>query len=74
MNSKRGDDRAPRTLFVEHDLMESDEPYGGPVRTTLKGGMLIGYRIYNPELLYRIRTLCHQSIHPDVFQKMKDIM
>ena len=40
----------------------------------LTQGKLIGFGIYNPESMYRIRFLCHQTSHPKLFNEVKRIL
>ena len=41
---------------------------------TLQKGKLIGYGVYNPHSMYRVRMLCHQSSHPGLFSKVTQIL
>ena len=34
-------------------------------------GKMIGFRIYNPEFMYRVRLLCHHTSHPELFKGVK---
>jgi 23S rRNA G2069 N7-methylase RlmK/C1962 C5-methylase RlmI len=40
----------------------------------LSDAKIIGFGIYNPESMYRVRLLCHQTSHPELFKGVKKIM
>jgi 23S rRNA G2069 N7-methylase RlmK/C1962 C5-methylase RlmI len=42
--------------------------------TSLSNSKLIGYGVYNPTSMYRVRILCHETSHPGLFQQVKRIM
>lgn len=35
---------------------------------------LIGYGVYNPHSMYRVRILCHETSHPSTFKSIKQIL
>jgi len=66
---------SPGELYESED--GDDEGTGDTtavVEKMLSQSMLIGYGVYNPSSLYRVRILCHQSSHPDMFKLVKNIM
>ena len=38
---------------------------------TINQLMLIGYSIFNPESMYRVRILCHKTVHPGLAKKVR---
>mmetsp|Transcript_37025 Transcript_37025/g.75468 ORF Transcript_37025/g.75468 Transcript_37025/m.75468 type:complete len:599 (+) Transcript_37025:230-2026(+) len=40
----------------------------------VKNSQDIGYGVYNPESMYRVRILCHSSSHNAVFREVKQIL
>jgi len=39
----------------------------------MKQSQLIGYGVYNPESMYRVRILCHETMHPGLTKEIKSI-
>jgi len=42
-------------------------------RSTIQQSQLIGYGVFNPESMYRVRILCHETMHPGLTKEIRSI-
>lgn len=47
---------------------------GSQIHNDISKGNCIGFGVFNPSSMYRVRILCHQASHPDLFQQVKQIV
>lgn len=50
--------------------MNQDDEKTNEITSTLRQSKLIGYGVYNPHSMYRVRMICHHSSHPTLFRKV----
>ncbi len=68
-SKKGGDDKA---AYLHHNIFDgSDENDGQKMRDEINNSQLIGYGVYNPHSMYRVRMLCHETVHPKLTKEIR---
>lgn len=62
---KKTNSNAPHHSFSTTDTTKH--------RDVINQSQLIGYGVYNPESMYRVRVLCHDTIHPILTKEIRSI-
>jgi len=61
-----------KSAYLHHNIFDgSDENNAQQMRDEINKSQLIGYGVYNPHSMYRVRMLCHETIHPKLTKELR---
>jgi 23S rRNA (cytosine1962-C5)-methyltransferase len=74
----RLENHGPKTELTLGDLVEvvvpvDDAGKGSNASSSARQFTSLGFGVYNPSSLYRVRILCHRYLHPQLYRELKEL-
>ena len=70
---KSQEENYPNRVFYTNEATGQMLSSDGSI-TNIPNFQIIGYGIYNPNSMYRVRILCHETSHPTTFRSVKQLL